>query len=94
MCSEESTPDATHESPRLSPWQMLVRIPSWILIGLVRIYQWTLSPIMGRDCRFQPTCSHYFIGAVNKYGAVRGALKGIWRICRCHPWGGSGYDPP
>ncbi|WP_231870653.1 membrane protein insertion efficiency factor YidD [Planctomyces sp. SH-PL14] len=71
-----------------------MRIPSWILIGLVRIYQWTLSPIMGRDCRFQPTCSHYFIGAVNKYGAVRGAVKGIWRICRCNPWGGSGYDPP
>jgi putative membrane protein insertion efficiency factor len=94
MCSEESTPDAPPESARLSPWQAIVRIPSWILIGLVRIYQWTLSPIMGRDCRFQPTCSHYFIGAVNKYGAVRGALKGIWRICRCHPWGGSGYDPP
>lgn len=94
MCSEDSTPDAPPEPSRLGPWQVLVRIPSWILIGLVRIYQWTLSPIMGRDCRFQPTCSHYFIGAVNKYGAVRGAVKGIWRICRCNPWGGSGYDPP
>lgn len=94
MCSEETTPDASPEPSRLSLWQALVRIPSWILIGLVRIYQWTLSPIMGRDCRFQPTCSHYFIGAVNKYGAVRGTVKGIWRICRCHPWGGSGYDPP
>lgn len=94
MCSEDSTPDAPPEPARLGPWQVLVRIPSWILIGLVRIYQWTLSPIMGRDCRFQPTCSHYFIGAVNKYGAVRGTVKGIWRICRCNPWGGSGYDPP
>lgn len=94
MCSKDSTPDAPPAPSRLSPWEALVRLPSWTLIGLVRIYQWTLSPIMGRDCRFQPTCSHYFIGAVNKYGAVRGAIKGVWRICRCHPWGGSGYDPP
>ena len=72
----------------------IARIPSRILIGLVRIYQWTLSPIIGRQCRFQPTCSHYFIGAVEKYGAVRGSAKGIWRICRCNPFCRGGYDPP
>ena len=70
------------------------RIPSHGLIFLVRCYQWTLSPIFGRACRYSPTCSHYMIGAVKKYGAVRGCLKGMWRICRCNPWGGSGYDPP
>ncbi len=69
-------------------------IPSWILIGGVRLYQLTLSPIIGRACRFQPTCSHYFIGAVKKYGAVRGSLKGIWRICRCNPFCAGGHDPP
>jgi uncharacterized protein len=72
----------------------IIRIPTLVLIALVRVYQWTLSPIVGRQCRFQPTCSHYFIGAVEKYGAIRGSLKGIWRICRCHPFCRGGYDPP
>ncbi|MCR4411401.1 MAG: membrane protein insertion efficiency factor YidD [Thermoguttaceae bacterium] len=72
----------------------VVRIPSWVLIGLVRVYQWTLSPLVGRQCRFYPTCSNYFIGAVRKYGAVRGTARGIWRICRCHPFHPGGYDPP
>ena len=74
--------------------RFIVRLPGLLLIGLVRIYQWTLSPIIGRQCRFQPTCSHYFIGAVEKYGAIRGSLKGIWRICRCHPFCRGGDDPP
>lgn len=70
------------------------RLPGRVLILLVRAYQWTLSPIIGRQCRFHPTCSNYFIGAVQKYGAVRGSLRGVWRICRCHPWNPGGYDPP
>jgi len=72
----------------------LLQIPSRLLIAAVRVYQWTLSPFIGRQCRFQPTCSNYFIGAVEKYGALRGSWRGIKRICRCHPWGGSGDDPP
>lgn len=72
----------------------LWRLPGRTLIFFVRIYQLTLSPIFGRQCRFSPTCSQYFIEAVKKYGAVRGSLKGIWRICRCNPFGKSGYDPP
>ncbi|MBL4886373.1 MAG: membrane protein insertion efficiency factor YidD [Planctomycetaceae bacterium] len=74
--------------------QTLWQLPAQTLIGLVRIYQWTLSPLIGRQCRYSPTCSNYFIQAVLKYGAVRGAWRGTKRICRCHPWGGSGYDPP
>ncbi|HEY2146952.1 MAG TPA: membrane protein insertion efficiency factor YidD [Pirellulales bacterium] len=75
-------------------WGFLRAIPVWILIGLVRVYQWTLSPIIGRQCRFQPTCSNYFIGAVQKYGAIRGTLKGIARILRCNPFCQGGWDPP
>lgn len=70
------------------------RLPSRLLICLVRVYQWTLSPIIGQQCRFTPTCSSYFIGAVEKYGAVRGAWRGLLRICRCHPFHPGGYDPP
>jgi putative membrane protein insertion efficiency factor len=65
-----------------------------ILIACVRLYQIFLSPIFGRQCRFQPTCSHYYIGAVEKYGPVRGSLKGLWRICRCNPFCQGGFDPP
>ena len=63
------------------------------LILLVRLYQHTLSPLLGGQCRFVPTCSNYFIEAVRKRGAVRGLLLGLWRICRCHPFGRGGYDP-
>jgi putative membrane protein insertion efficiency factor len=71
-------------------WQF----PSLLLIAAARIYQWTLSPLIGRHCRFEPTCSAYFILAVRKYGAVRGAWRGIRRIGRCHPFHPGGYDPP
>jgi putative membrane protein insertion efficiency factor len=74
--------------------QGCVRLPGELLILFVRVYQYTLSPIVGRQCRYEPTCSHYFIGAVRKHGAVVGSLRGIWRICRCHPFHPGGYDPP
>ncbi len=68
--------------------------PRWMLVALVRCYQWLISPWLGPRCRYQPTCSEYFIGAVRKYGAIRGAWRGLLRICRCHPWRPGGYDPP
>ncbi|MDZ4819098.1 MAG: membrane protein insertion efficiency factor YidD [Planctomycetota bacterium] len=71
-----------------------VRIPSYLLIAMARVYQYTLSPLIGRSCRFQPTCSNYFISAVRKYGAIRGTYRGILRIGRCHPWHPGGIDPP
>ena len=69
-------------------------LPGLAMIALVRCYQYGISPWFPARCRYEPTCSQYFIEAVRKYGAVRGAWRGAWRICRCHPWGGSGYDPP
>jgi uncharacterized protein len=67
---------------------------STLLILPVRFYQaylrWMFPPL----CRFQPSCSEYFILAVRKYGPFAGAWKGFCRICRCHPWGRHGYDPP
>jgi putative membrane protein insertion efficiency factor len=66
---------------------------SAVLVGIVRLYQWTLSPWLGRDCRFDPTCSNYAITAIRRHGPVRGAWLAARRIGRCHPWGASGYDP-
>ena len=75
-------------------WRILVAVPSWALIVPVRCYQIFLSPLLGRHCRFNPTCSNYFIQAVKKYGALRGSLKGIARIARCNPFHPGGDDPP
>ena len=61
---------------------------------MVKLYQVTLRPVMGRQCRFQPTCSDYAIGALQKYGAMKGCAKATWRILRCNPFGGCGHDPP
>jgi putative membrane protein insertion efficiency factor len=72
----------------------VVHVPAFVLVTLVRLYQWLLSPLLGQRCRFYPSCSEYFIGAVRKYGAISGSLRGIWRICRCHPFHPGGYDPP
>ena len=69
-------------------------ILSGFLIGGVRFYQMCLRPILPPVCRYEPSCSEYFILAVKKYGPVRGAGKGAYRICRCHPWSPGGYDPP
>jgi len=77
------------------PWlRTIARLPAQTLILLVRGYQLFLSPLIGQHCRFTPSCSQYFIEAVRKYGAIRGAAKGVWRICRCHPFCQGGYDPP
>jgi hypothetical protein len=65
-----------------------------ILILAVRGYQIMLRPLLPSCCRFTPSCSEYFIGAVRKYGPLRGPWKGICRIARCHPWHPGGYDPP
>lgn len=64
------------------------------LILMVRMYQVILGPILGGHCRYEPTCSVYFIEAVRKYGPWKGAWRGVLRISRCHPWRPGGYDPP
>ncbi|MBF7689105.1 membrane protein insertion efficiency factor YidD [Acinetobacter rathckeae] len=64
-----------------------------ILHWLIRFYQIVISPLIGPRCRFIPTCSQYAIEALARHGVLRGSKLSIQRICRCHPWGGSGYDP-
>ncbi|HEY8117934.1 MAG TPA: membrane protein insertion efficiency factor YidD [Methylophilaceae bacterium] len=66
---------------------------SRLLIGLIRIYQWTLSPFFGQQCRFSPTCSQYAIEAINKHGALHGSAYTIRRLSHCHPWHAGGHDP-
>lgn len=78
----------------VAPRFLAVRaFPARLLILFVTLYQGTLSPYIGRQCRYQPTCSAYCIEAVRKYGAIKGGAMGLWRICRCHPFAKGGYDP-
>ena len=75
----------------------LLRKPSdlltWLLILFVRIYRRFISPLTPPSCRFTPTCSQYAIEALRKYGPLKGSWLALRRLLRCHPWGGSGYDP-
>ncbi len=66
---------------------------SGLAIGLIRAYQWTISPLLPRSCRFAPSCSEYAAEAVQRHGALAGTALAARRILRCHPWGGDGYDP-
>jgi hypothetical protein len=63
------------------------------LRGAVRAYQFVVSPLLPPSCRYLPTCSDYAIEALARHGVVRGGGLALRRLCRCHPWGGSGYDP-
>jgi len=63
------------------------------LILLIKLYQLLISPLFPPSCRFTPTCSEYTLEALKKYGILKGSWLGFKRIIRCHPWGGSGYDP-
>lgn len=66
---------------------------SRVLIALVRGYQKVISPLLGHNCRFTPTCSQYMIQAIQVHGPAKGLLLGLWRILRCNPFGKYGYDP-
>ena len=60
---------------------------------LIRLYQWTVSPLLGPACRFHPTCSQYALEAIRRFGVLRGGWLAMRRIGRCHPWHPGGYDP-
>ena len=59
----------------------------------IRFYQWAISPLLGPKCRFQPTCSHYMVHAIEEWGIFKGTWLGLKRISKCHPWGPHGHDP-
>jgi uncharacterized protein len=74
----------------IDPFLKILAVP---FIVLIKVYQLLISPLFPSSCRYTPTCSHYTAEALKKYGIIKGGWLGIKRISRCHPWGGSGYDP-
>ncbi|MEM7474444.1 MAG: membrane protein insertion efficiency factor YidD [Planctomycetota bacterium] len=79
---------------RASEKMSLTKLPAYALIACVRFYQKAISPLIGPNCRYQPTCSEYMIQSIRKYGFLFGSWKGICRIARCHPFSKGGFDPP
>jgi len=73
--------------------KVILRLLSLPFIAVIKIYQWVISPWLGPKCRFTPTCSHYATEALKKHGLFKGFWLSLKRISKCHPWGGSGYDP-
>lgn len=69
------------------------KVPSLALIGLVKFYQMSISPLLPDSCRYTPTCSEYAVQALRKYGLLKGSYLAAKRIARCNPWGGHGHDP-
>lgn len=69
------------------------RLLQAIFIFPIRVYQKLISPLIGPSCRYDPTCSHYMIGAIREWGVIKGIFLGLKRIASCHPWGGMGPDP-
>ena len=61
--------------------------------GLIQLYRFFVSPLLGTNCRFEPSCSRYGLDAIQRHGAIHGGWLTLKRILRCHPWGGCGYDP-
>jgi putative membrane protein insertion efficiency factor len=66
---------------------------AWVLLAVLRLYRAVVSPLLGRHCRYEPTCSAYALVAVRRYGAVGGGLLALRRVARCHPWAAGGLDP-
>lgn len=75
----------------ISYWVKQVLILPFLLV--IRFYQYVISPWIGPKCRYTPTCSHYAVEVLKKHGPLKGFWLSLKRISRCHPWGGSGYDP-
>jgi len=65
----------------------------FVALLLIKSYQLLISPLIGSNCRYQPTCSHYAAGAIARFGLIKGSVMAIKRIARCHPWHEGGYDP-
>lgn len=74
-------------------WNKLTHGLGWLLLQPIYFYQRHISPLTPPVCRFTPSCSQYAVEAIKKHGPFKGMRLAIWRILRCNPWGGSGYDP-
>ncbi|MGH6770872.1 MAG: membrane protein insertion efficiency factor YidD [Xanthobacteraceae bacterium] len=81
-----------HKEAVVTAWRSIMRLPRVLGRGLVTAYRYTLSPLVGYECRHLPTCSHYSEEAIGRFGLWAGGWMTLARLCRCHPWGTRGLD--
>ena len=93
MMADAPVPAPAPVAPGRRLLRMVLRLPAYVLILAIRIYQVLLSPMLPAACRYQPSCSAYAVEAVERYGALRGGWMAAKRIGRCHPFRPGGYDP-
>jgi hypothetical protein len=94
MCKEDGVSMGLAASRRVeSSVGLMGRIGNLPFVGLIRVYRVVLSPVIGGQCRFEPTCSLYALEAYRLYGPIVGTRMTVGRICRCHPWNKGGFDP-
>jgi putative membrane protein insertion efficiency factor len=74
-------------------FKIIIAPISYLFIGIIKLYQYSIAPLLGPACRYEPSCSRYGIEALKKYGAFKGGYLAVKRILSCHPWGGHGHDP-
>jgi uncharacterized protein len=74
-------------------WPVMRKITIAPFLALIWLYKYSISPFLPNSCRYTPTCSTYAVEALKKHGLIKGGLLAMWRILRCNPWGGHGYDP-
>lgn len=70
----------------------LASVPRLLLVGVIKVYQWTISPLLGPRCKYYPSCSNYGLQAIQRHGALKGFGLGAWRVLRCNPWSNGGID--
>jgi putative membrane protein insertion efficiency factor len=87
------TASSDHPKPEGSPLKVILRLPNWLFIILIRFYQLALSPLMVPTCRFTPSCSRYALQAFEKYNVFKALGLSIYRVLRCNPFNPGGYDP-
>lgn len=73
-------------------FQAVAAVPRWIMVGVIKVYQWTISPLLGPRCKYYPSCSNYGLEAVRRHGAIKGFALATWRVLRCNPWSHGGVD--
>jgi putative membrane protein insertion efficiency factor len=71
----------------------MAKLPRLLMIALIRVYQYVISPLLPGACRYTPTCSEYGVEALSKHGVIKGSYLTVRRFLRCNPWGGHGHDP-
>ena len=70
----------------------VLNIPRYAVMALIKVYQMTVSPLLGPTCKYYPSCSHYGLEAVRRHGAIKGSVMAAWRVLRCNPWSNGGVD--